>query len=62
MTTLVAPTYSLTYGELVAVRVKSRNAYGWSLDSQTNTVGATIQTVPTQMGTITYLPLTSSAA
>jgi hypothetical protein len=33
MSTLRAAPYSLTYGMLVAARVRSRNAYGWSLDS-----------------------------
>lgn len=38
--------FSLTYGMLVAARVKARNAYGWSIEAEPNTVGAIIQIEP----------------
>lgn len=42
-------TYGYSYGLLVEVRASAQNTYGWGPVSTTNTVGATILTVPVQM-------------
>jgi len=46
--------YSLTYGMLVAARIKSRNQYGWSAVSQANTGDAIILTMPAKMSIPVY--------
>lgn len=52
MATLRAAPYSLTYGTLAQAIVSAENSLGSSSFSQVNTAGATIQTVPTQMGAV----------
>lgn len=47
MSVLRVSPFSLVYGELVKAKVSSRNAIGWNVESLANSVGATMQTVPT---------------
>lgn len=49
MTTLYASPFNLEYNDLVEVRISAYNQFGWSAESDTNTVGATILTEPQQM-------------
>lgn len=46
MSVIIASPYSYTYGELVKVRVSAFNSFGQSPVSATNTVGATVLTIP----------------
>ena len=50
----------MAFKDLVVVRIKSQNAFGWSLDSQPSTGSAIIQIEPTKMALPTYLPLSST--
>jgi len=47
LATFRAAPYFLTFKDLVVVRIRSQNAFGWSLYSQPSTGGAIIQTEPT---------------
>lgn len=60
LTTLRTSPYDLVYGDYVVARVRAYNEFGWSLDSQPNTGGATIQTEPIQVTSMQYLPLMST--
>ena len=60
METLRSEPYSLGLDEFVVARVKAMNSFGWAIDSQPNTGGAKIQTVPAKMEVPTYLPLEST--
>jgi hypothetical protein len=59
MTTLRASPYSLAYGDTVQAIVAAINALGTSAFSEVNTVGASMEDVPTQMGA-PYIDYTSS--
>jgi hypothetical protein len=53
MDVIRAPPYSYQFRELVVVRAKAYNVYGWALTySPDNTTGATTRTEPAKMGPI----------
>lgn len=54
--TVLRSTYGLTRGTIVRVKVRAKNAYGYSGYSPVNSVGATVQTEP---GVVTGLVIGS---
>ena len=74
MSVLITSPFNLLYAELVGVRISAQNTYGWSVVSVTNTVGATVRTIPILMNTpsrgtsttisqiqVNWLPLSATA-
>jgi len=59
MTALTSSPYSFPYGYSVIARVRARNSLGWSAWSSEGS-GATVQTVPQQMGAVTNGALTTN--
>lgn len=55
MTTLRAAPYSLTKGMLIKVIARAYNLYQWGQFSQVNVDGATLETEPVGILTLTYL-------
>jgi hypothetical protein len=60
MSTLWASPYSLTQWYLVTVEIRAHNAIGWGAYSSANSIGALVQTVPSQMSIPTRGSSTSS--
>lgn len=61
MATLYSAPYSLTYSTTVIAVVYAYNSVGWSAVSPENTSGATVQTVPVQMGQVSRGSTTSTS-
>jgi len=53
MATLRGAPFSLAFGQVVKVKISSRNVNGWSLPTQSSVNGATIRTQPTVMTALT---------
>lgn len=58
--TTVASLTGLSVDSLIRVKVRAYNANGWGDYSELNTAGATIETVPTQMGAPVFVLASSS--
>lgn len=53
MADLTQAPYSLSLGDLIVAKVRANNPIGWSLFSDENTSGATVQTKPATMNPVT---------
>lgn len=73
MSDLWASPYSLSFDSLIQARARAHNSYGWGSFSDSNTIGARVRAVPSQMSapeigsysdtsiTLSWTPLTSPA-
>jgi hypothetical protein len=52
--------FNLLFDSYVVAKVKSKNYFGWSLDSEPNTSGAKILIEPSKMSMPIYDPLLST--